>query len=82
MIIKPEESHLYRFYDAEYKAIHYVHSFNVDTCEISLYIPRVNLGGVVTEKIDGKTLPKLVTFILKGAYAVDEKGNKLSSNSP
>lgn len=81
MLITAEKHPKYKIYDADCKLVPYVVSFNTKTCELSMYVPRYNLGGVVTEKDkDSKRLlPKLVTFTLNGAFAVDEKGNIIKS---
>lgn len=71
----------YKVYDAECKIIPYVHSYDTETQEISLYISRVGLGGVVMEQKGKVCVPKLVKFFLEGSYAIDPEGNRVESSS-
>ena len=81
MLITADNGDGYKIYDADCKRVSYVHSYNTNTKEITVYVPRVGLGGVVMEQ-KGKTLvPKLVSFTLEGSYATDPQGNRVTDES-
>ncbi len=81
MKITAENGQGYKIFDVECKAIPYVYSYDTDTKEVALYIPRIGLGGTVTEKVGKFNMPKLVKFILEGSYAIDPEGNKVESSN-
>ena len=78
MILDEKSNPNIKICDCNGNMIGYVQKYDTVTKEISMYIPacRGDIKTVCTLGV-GAIIPKLITFVLEGSYALDENGEIL-----
>lgn len=67
----------YKIFDCRDQQIPYAIRYNTETREITTYLHIKGVGFVSYLNETVGILPKTVTFVLEGSYAVDPQGNKI-----
>jgi len=76
------KSYEYKIFDVTNNQIGFVSKYDTVTKEVTMYMP-VGMGSrrTICTLENGEIVPKTVSFVLEGSYALDSKGEKVASCS-